>query len=236
MGSPEGEVGRREDETRHLVKITKGFWLGETEVTDREWRRVMGTDRFPSDGLDRPKGWVSWDQASLFCRDLSRAEKKRYRLPTEAEWEYSCRAGTTTPFHTGATIGTDQANFDGSSPYSGGVKGENRDRPVRTGSFRPNAWGLYDMHGNVEEWVADRYGPYKLPGSGTRSQGQSEANGISPDLSPSFDPMGPPAGEKRILRGWSWFNLAVVCRSACRNANPPGGRTGYTGFRVALDR
>ena len=137
------------------------------------------------------------------------------RLPTEAEWEYACRAGTQTVFHDGDSLDATMANFDGNYPYGSGRKGEYRDETVAVGSFKPNAWGLHDMHGNVWEWCADWYGEYPA--------------GLA------VDPSGPPSGEDRVLRGGSWGNLARYCRSAYRDGYDPGDRGGFLGFRLARD-
>ncbi len=215
MGSPASEAERSDDETQHEVKLTKAFYLGETEVTQGQWKAMMGTDPSRFKGDDLPVESVSWDDAVAFCAALSRKEGKSYRLPTEAEWEYACRAGTTTPFHTGATISPNLANYDGNDVYGGGAKGEYRQKttPVRT--FVGNAWGLYDMHGNVWEWCSDRYGAY--PG-----------NAVD-------DPTGPLQGERRVLRGGSWYYYPRFCRSAYRCWFAPDYRNNSVGFRVALD-
>ncbi|MBI4604138.1 MAG: SUMF1/EgtB/PvdO family nonheme iron enzyme [Planctomycetes bacterium] len=215
MGSPPGEEGRGDDESQHRVKITRPFYLGVTEVTQAEWRAVTGTSpsRFQGDKL--PVEQVSWEDAKELCRKLSEREGKRYRLPTEAEWEYACRAGTATPFHTGGTIGTSQANYDGSYTYGSGQKGVYREKTVAVGSFPPNAWGLHDMHGNVWEWCEDWYGAYP----------QGEVT----------DPRGPSSGVSRVLRGGSWDSDPRNCRSANRYRIEPGFRNDGIGFRLALD-
>jgi formylglycine-generating enzyme required for sulfatase activity len=161
MGSPPGEDGRRDDETRHRVTLTKSFYMGVHPVTQEEWRAVMGNDPSFFRGDTLPVERVSWDDCQTFLARMSTREGYVYRLPTEAEWEYCCRAGTTTPFYVGGSLSTDHANFKGDSLPHGKSKQEvvrNQTTPV--GSFRANAWGLYDMHGNVWEWCADWYGPY----------------------------------------------------------------------------
>ncbi len=147
MGSPPGEPGRRADENQHLVMITQAFYLAATEVTQRQWKAVLGKN--PSFFTDNalPVETVSWADAADFCRKLSDKGGVAYRLPTEAEWEYACRAGTTTPFYTGDTISTDQANYDGNFTYANGKKGEFRETTTDAGRFPPNAWGLHDLHG-----------------------------------------------------------------------------------------
>jgi formylglycine-generating enzyme required for sulfatase activity len=161
-----------------------------------------------------PVEQVSWDDCQEFCKKLGQKDGKRYRLPTEAEWEYACRAGTTTPFHFGENITTDQVNYNGNNPYNNGPKGKYRENPTAVGSLPPNAWGLYDMHGNVYESCQDWYGPY-----------------------PAFDvvdPQGDGSGELRVLRGGSWCNFARSCRSAIRDRYSPGYLGDYVGCRVVL--
>ena len=220
MGSPPSEKGHEVEEVQHKVTLKTGFMLGTYEVTQAEWKAVMKTDpsRFKGDTL--PVESVSWDEAAAFCQKLSEKEGKRYRLPTEAEWEYACRAGTTTPFHSGATISTDQANYDGNVTYGSGAKGVYREKTTPVGTFPPNAWGLYDMHGNVWEWCQDWYAHYP-PGDAADPKG----------------PVNPPAADNasRVLRGGSWSYKREDCRSACRGRNAPEVRTGGIGFRVVLD-
>jgi formylglycine-generating enzyme required for sulfatase activity len=163
----------------------------------------------------RPVESVSWEDATTFCRKLSLKTGRKVRLPTEAEWEYACRAGTTMVFNTGDTINTDQANYNGNYPYGNGGKGVYRKETVEVGSFPGNAWGLHDMHGNVLEWCSDWYGQY--------------------DISNIIDPYGVANGSRRVLRGGSWHDTARYCRSACRGRNDPGGRGSGGGFRVVLD-
>jgi len=215
MGSPANEADRDTDETQHRVRLTKPFFMGTTEVTQGQWRAVMGNAPSHFKGDDLPVENVSWDEAVEFCRKLSAKEGKRYRLPTEAEWEYACRAGTTTPFHTGDTISTDQANYNGNYTYGSGRKGAYRETTTRVGSFAANAWGLYDMHGNVWEWCADWKGDYPA--------------------GESIDPKGPNEATGRVLRGGSWYNRPQGCRSAYRYFFAPGYRYYGIGFRVSLD-
>ncbi|MGB2614610.1 MAG: SUMF1/EgtB/PvdO family nonheme iron enzyme [Phycisphaerae bacterium] len=212
MGSPASEAQRNDDETQHRVIISRPFYLGKYEVTQGEWQRVMGSNPSNFKGSDRlPVEQVSWDDCQAFLRKAGGG----LRLPTEAEWEYACRAGTTTPFHTGATISPSEANYNGNYIYGGVAKGAFRQKTTEVGSFRPNAWGLFDMHGNVWEWCADWYGDY-LGGAVT-------------------DPMGPASGTGRVLRGGSWFGRPRGCRSARRFRFSPGYRFSFLGFRVALD-
>ena len=162
MGSPEGGRKRKSDnETQHKVTLTKGFYMGVHAVTQEQWQAVMGNNPSKFKGeKNLPVEQVSWDDCQEFIKKLREKDKKLYRLPTEAEWEYSCRAGTTTPFHFGETISTDQANYNGNFTYGNGKKGKYREKTTPVGSFPANAWGLHDMHGNVWQWCQDWYGDY----------------------------------------------------------------------------
>ena len=217
MGSPADEPGRYDEEKQHKVTLTQGFYMQTTEVTQGQWRAVMGSD--PSDfkdcGDDCPVENVSWDDVREFIRKLNEKEGgDKYRLPTEAEWEYAARAGTTTPFFFGDCLSTDQANYDGNSPLGGCPKGEYRKKTIPVASFASNAWGLYDMHGNVYEWCQDWFGDYP---SGTVT-----------------DPGGPSTGSYRVLRGGGWNYVAGHCRAAFRGWLSPDRRYGYLGLRLAL--
>ena len=214
MGSPPDEEGHNDDETQHEVRITRPFYMGQHLVTQEQFKGIMGFNPSYFDGAPLPVETVSWFDCVSFCQALSEKLGKSFRLPTEAEWEYACRAGTAGPFGTGSNISTDQANFDGKFAYGGGPTGESRHQTTPVGSFASNAWDLYDMHGNVWEWCADWYGPY----------GQG----------PVTDPQGPPDGDIRILRGGSWFHGPADCRSAQRDALDSGRRHSLYGFRVIL--
>ncbi len=216
MGSPSNEPKRDSDERQHRVTISKPFYMQTTEVTQGQWREVMGNNPsyFKNCGDDCPVEKVFWNDVQGFIRKLNQKEgTNRYRLPTEAEWEYACRAGTATPFYFGDCLSTDQANYHGNYPMPGCSKGEYRKRTLPAGSFQPNAWGLYDMHGNVYEWCQDWYGEYP---SGHAT-----------------DPAGPSSGTYRVLRGGSWYNAAWFMRSADRYGYAPDFRSGDLGFRVA---
>ena len=214
MGSPFSEPKRDKDEKQHRVTLTKGFYMGATEVTQGQWREIVGNDPSKFKGNNRPVENVSWNDCQEFIRKLNRQEGgNKYRLPTEAEWEYACRAGTTTPFSTGSCISTDQANYDGNYPMTGCSKGRYREKTIDVASFSPNAWGLYDMHGNVWEWCEDCYGDY--PSSYVT------------------DPEGPSIGSIRVDRGGSWAGRAGFCRSADRYFDPPALGGSYLGFRLA---
>ena len=227
MGSASSEENRDSDETQHRVTLSKGFWLGKYEVTQAEWQAVMGTTvaqqrdkankEWPlrGEGSQYPMYYVSWNDCQEFIGKVNAKGQGTFRLPTEAEWEYACRAGTTTPFHFGETISTDQANYDGNYTYGSGKKGVYREKTVSVGSFPPNRWGLYDTHGNVWEWCQDWYGEYPS-GSVT-------------------DPTGPSTGSLRVLRGGSWSLNPGYCRSAARSLNDPGNRGGGLGFRLARE-
>jgi formylglycine-generating enzyme required for sulfatase activity len=219
VGAKSRDAGRRyaDEHPQHLVSITQGYYIGATEVTQAQWEAVMGSDPSTFEGDDLPVEGVSWNDAVEFCEKLSRKEGKTYRLPTEAEWEYACRAGTRTPFHTGETVGTDQANFDGHDVYGNGRKGEYRQTTTKAGSFAPNAFGLYDMHGNVAEWCSDWYDEQYDPAR------------------PSVDPKGPPTGKSRVFRGGSWNDFPSRCRSANRDGDWPVVRKYVIGFRVVAE-
>jgi uncharacterized protein (TIGR02996 family) len=214
MGSPANEEDRSDDETQHRVTLTRGFYLGIHPVSQAQWQTVMGSNLSHFQGADRPVERVSWDDCQDFCARFGQATGKRYRLPSEAEWEYACRAGSSTPFSFGETISTEQANYDGNYTYGQGPEGVYRKKTTPVGSFAPNAWGLFDMHGNVLEWCHDWYGPYP-PG----------------DIK---DPKGGNSGDARVLRGGSWNDIPVRCRSAVRHRCAPGGRLDVIGCRVVL--
>ncbi len=208
----------KDEHPSHPVEITKPFYLQTTEVSQGQWEKVMGNNpsRFNKCGEDCPVEQVSWDMAQQFISKLNQMEDtNKYRLPTEAEWEYVCRSGTTTPFFTGDCISTDQANFSGNYPGKNCPNGNYRGKTVKVGNFQPNTWGLYDMHGNVWEWVQDWYGDY--PSSSV------------------VDPKGPDKGEYRVLRGGSWLDGARLVRSADRDRNGPDDRGDNYGIRVARD-
>jgi formylglycine-generating enzyme required for sulfatase activity len=212
MGSPTNEVGRSDNETQHRVTITKGFWMGKYEVTQKQYTAVMGTNPSQFDlGGSYPVDNVSWEDAVAFCTKV----KER----TEAEWEYACRAGTTTAYYTGDTE-ADLARagcFNGNAEH--GIKIWKWDRrkvePRAVGWFEPNVWGLYDMHGNMWEWCADWYGGYPMAMVAV--------------------PLGTENGSDRVLRGGSWGNFARLCRSAYRRNFSPTNRC-RDGFRCVLSR
>jgi len=225
MGSPEKESLRQSDEgPQRLVTIAGGFWMGKYEVTQGQWKAVMGqNEAWFEQKDDYPIEWISWDQAKDFVDNLNEKTGLRFRLPTEAEWEYACRAGTDTPFCFGESIGSDQANFNGGFPYGDAQKDIYREATCPVGSFQPNAWGLYDMHGNVWEWCEDVYKEdiYDHPELLT-------ANDIGNPLYSGED-------SHRVFRGGGWLGSGNVLRSACRCHELAHYSLIYIGFRLVLD-
>lgn len=217
MGSEDGDT---DEVPVRQVKIGQDFYLGKYEVTQSEYEKVMGKN--PSYFKDCPKcpvEKVSWDDARKFIKKLNEKNEGTYRLPTEAEWEYACRAGTTTEFVFGHALSSDQANFDGNYPYGSAGKGNYLKKTTEVGSYQPNNWGLYDMHGNVWEWVEDVHsGDYKgLPTDGS-------ANLTKGDVS------------RRVFRGGSWLVSGANLRCASRDRNTPSVSSHSIGFRVVLSR
>jgi len=223
MGSAETEPSRYKKETLHLVTLSRGFWIGRYEVSQGEWKRVMGSTPsfyskrrllwiFEGSNHRHPVETVSRDEALEFCKHLTRKERSAgrleegwiYTLPTESQWEYTCRAGASTAYAFGEELSHQQANF------------ASKKGTVRCGSYRPAAWGIYDMHGNVAEWCLDGYGDY--PRWSVR------------------DPTGPEKVAFRVVRGGSWSRSANDCRSAFRFFNESYSRNRFTGFRPVLIR
>ena len=227
------------DEIRHTVTVSD-FYMGRYPVTQKQYEAIMGDNPSYFKGANLPVEKVTWYDAAEFCNRLSEREgleqvyaitnitrygheilyetvtadwtKNGYRLPTEAEWEYACRAGTTTPFNTGNNITTDQANYDGEHPYNNGPKGECGKTTVPADSFAPNVWGLYDMHGNVYEWCWDWYGKYY-------AQAQTNPKGLDD-------------GNDRVYRGGAYNSSGQRLRSAYRGRFVPYYRSSVIGFRV----
>jgi formylglycine-generating enzyme len=218
MGSPESDTNAYgHEKPQHLVRITKAFYLQTTEVTQGQFEAVMGTtpwrgELHVKEGPEYAASYVSWDDAQEFCRLLSEKDGKTYRLPTEAEWEYACRAGTSTVY-----FFSDDASHLGEYAWWGGITGNGNCRSEQYAhevrQKQPNAFGLHDMHGNVREWCQDCYGNYVSP--------------------PASDPVGPSSGSSRVFRGGCWDDPPVYCRSAYRNWNAPSDRDDFVGFRVA---
>ncbi len=212
IGSPEDEVGRYADEVQRRVVIAEGLWLGETTVTQALWEAVTGENPSEFRGPQHPVENVSWDDAVQFIERVNeQVDGLSLRLPSDEEWEYACRAGTTTPFSFGGTITTEQVNYDGNRPYGRGKKGLYREATVDVGTLPSNDWGLREMHGNVWEWCSDRVD--------VLDEGK--------DLRFSLE------GSSRVLRGGSWLDRARYCRSAFRFAIDPGYRNSCIGFRLA---
>ena len=220
MGSPDDEHMREDDEgPRHAVTITRGFWMADSACTQALWQAVMGKNPSYFEGdTQRPVDSVSWDDVQGFLKRLqAMVPGCEAVLPTEAMWEYACRAGTETPFSFGDDITPEQVNYDGNYPYRGGKKGLYRESTVAVKSLPANAWGLHEMHGNVWEWCADRTRTY---------DGQAQV-----------DPEGPSGSAEdghRVLRGGSWAFIARNARSARRRALHPGFRDQGFGFRLCL--
>jgi formylglycine-generating enzyme required for sulfatase activity len=222
MGSESGDPLRGPDEgPQRRVTIEQPFYLGVHPITQQQYEAVMHAN--PSQfrkghggGPKHPVEQVSWDEANDFCRRLSEAIGQTYRLPTEAEWEYACRAGTTTGFAFGDALCSTAANFDGTRPFGAAELGPFLQRTSPVGAYTPNGWGLYDMHGNLWEWCADWY----------EERYYADA--------PAHDPKGPSRGNVRVLRGGSWNNSGHLCRSARRNKYAPDFKSETIGFRVVL--
>jgi len=219
MGSPEKELGRDREETQHWVTLTRDYWLGETEVTQGQWKAVMGTN--PSHfkkGDNYPVECVSWEDVMDFCRKLNEKYSSKlpsgykFSLPTEAQWEYACRAGTTTALNNGNNLKSEYdicRNLDEVGWYY-----ENSDSSTHpVAQKKPNALDFYDMHGNVWEWCSDWKGGYNMGAT---------------------DPKGPSAGSHRVCRGGSWYCDARFCRAAYRYGYFPSYRYRNLGFRLAL--
>jgi len=220
MGSPNYEAGRNEDESPQHQVTVPAFYAGKYPITIAQWQAVMGNNPLCFEGekrKKRPIEAVSWNESVEFCQKLSQKTGKTYRLLSEAEWEYACRAGTTTPFYFGETITPDLVNYNGNCPYGAAPKGLDRKQATDVGSFPPNAFGLYDMHGQVCEWCSDRghYNKY----SGAPTDGSSWETGIT---------------NQRVKRGGCWGCTAVSCRSAYRSLGQADGYCCRVGFRVAL--
>jgi formylglycine-generating enzyme required for sulfatase activity len=231
MGSPPNEPERRPDEDQVEVTLTKGFWMGKYEVTQGQWKLLVGTlpgelTPLGGQGDDFPVYNVNYAEAEGFCRKMTEKAHAagdlpkdwEFRLPTEAQWEYACRAGTKTATAFGDKLSSQQANFQG-EPYSGAEEGPSLKRATKVGSYPANAWGLHDMHGNVVEWCRDWYHT-KLPG------------GTDPDLSAVKGTMNRDGSSSRSRRGSAWTDDGWPSRSAFRQRFEPERRSDHIGFRV----
>ena len=207
MGSPAFEYGRDKLETQHKVTLTKPFYMGKYEVTQEQYEAVMGKNPSTIKGAKLPVTNMSWEDCQDFIKKLNAKTYGGFRLPTEAEWEYACRAGASTAYSFGKKITPKDANYDDS-----GI-----DKIIEAGSYKPNTFGLYDMHGNVWEWCEDLYGEYS-------------AGAVT-------DPKGPAEGNHRVLRGGSFDHSGSIARSSFRNYGcKPTFRLDNYGFRLAKDK
>ena len=197
-----------EEHPAHQVTLTKPFYLGKFTVTQEQYQAVMGSNPSKFQGKDNPVEQVSWDDAQEFLKKLSEQTKQTVRLPTEAEWEYGCRAGTTTTYYSGDTE-TDLAR-------AAWYEANSKDTTHPAGQKEPNKFGLYDMHGNVWQWCQDYYDK--------DFYGKAEAE----------NPSGPAQGTLRVMRGGSWDHYSITCRAASRDGRNPGSRFNYFGFRIVV--
>ncbi|MBD2269256.1 SUMF1/EgtB/PvdO family nonheme iron enzyme [Anabaena sp. FACHB-1391] len=213
MGSPENEAGKEDWESPQHQVTVPGFFIGKYQLTQKQYQAIMGNNPSFLKGSNRPVERVNWNNAVKFCELLSERTGKTYRLPSEAEWEYACRAGTTTPFYFGETITTDLANYHGNYTYASAPRGEYRKQTTDVGPFPPNAFGLYDMHGNVWEWCLDDW---------VNSYNNAPTNGSAVTR----------LSAKKLLRGGSWFFNPGHCRSAYRDDYNLAYSNDFIGFRV----
>lgn len=214
MGSPEDEHGRHRDEMQHVVTLTCGFFLGRFPVTQEQWQRVRKTNPSHWKGKTQPVDNIDRIRALEWIDLLRKRDGLPYRLPTEAEWEFACRAGASTPFYTGRGITTQQANFNGVKSSRRAKHSKYREKSTAVGSFPPNAFGLFDMHGNVWEWCLDSYAEYS-----------AEAQ---------VDPLVKREAGQFVLRGGSWWNEADRARCAARHSLSATATGSAVGFRVCL--
>jgi formylglycine-generating enzyme required for sulfatase activity len=217
MGSPEDEPMRESQEVQHEVELTTPFYLGRYEVTQGEWQAVMGDNpsRYNECGADCPVETINYHDVQAFIAALAELSGERFRLPTEAEWEYACRAGNPSTFGVGDSISSSQANFDGRSPYPGADAGPFHSATTPAGSYPPNDWGLFDMNGNVWEWVEDEHCPY-------------------PD-GPVTDPLATCGAELLVIRGGSWYYGPDSARCALRYTHRPVDDGPSLGFRLVRE-
>lgn len=225
IGSPATEVGRFGCEgPSHTVTIAP-FWMGKYPVTQAQWKAIASLPQVHRDlklrpsyfsGRNHPVEQVSWEEVIEFCARLTQKAGQTYRLPTEAEWEYACRAGTTTPFSCGETITPALANYNGNYAYGAGPKGGYREQTIAVGTMQPNTFGLHDMHGNVWEWCADHWHDTyeEAPSDGSAWVIQADER------------------SRRVIRGGAWVSYPLLCRSAYRDGEFPSFRGSYLGFRI----
>lgn len=217
MGSPPSEKGRYKDEEQHKITLTKGFYIGITEITQGQWKQIMGdhSSRFEASHENHPVGLISWNECQEFIMKLNRKEKSlRYRLPTEAEWEYACRAGSGAAFTNGA-ISQVKCGHDPNLDKVGWYCGNAKDETQSVAQKEPNAWGLYDMHGNAWEWCQDWY--------------EERTSGSN------INPKGPASGTSKVFRGGGWGLPARSCRSAFRDHYAPDLKCKLLGFRLVRE-
>ena len=221
MGSPEDERGRYDDEDLHSVTLSQGFWLGETTVTQALWQAIMSTNPSHFKGENRPVETVSWDDVQIFIERLNQMHRTlQTRLPWEAEWEYACRAGSQTPFNFDGELTLDKVNYRGTWEYKEGEWGEGALRETAVVKSYPcNAWGLYEMHGNVWEWCQDNW---------------QENLGKEAVCDPWLRQQSLVPDSARVVRGGSWYSFGGNVRSAFRDRSTPGYRSDFLGFRLAL--
>ena len=218
MGSPEAEPERSEYEDQHEVTLLNGYWLADTTVTQGQWQTIIGENPSHFKGDNLPVENVSWDDSHHFIQQLNKSHQSlTFQLPTEAQWEYACRAETTTAFSFGENITPEQVNYDGELPYNNGRKGEFRSKTVPVKSLPSNTWGLYEMHGNVWEWCQDNW------------QGNLGKSAVT---DPKYEM--PEEGAGRVVRGGSWGNYGRDARSAYRSSLSPDFRYGGLGLRLSL--
>ncbi|WP_334310517.1 SUMF1/EgtB/PvdO family nonheme iron enzyme [Dolichospermum circinale] len=213
MGSPENEEKRSDRESPQHQVTVPSFFMGKYPVTQAQYQAIMGNNPSYFQGQNRPVERVSWNDAVKFCELLSQRTGKNYTLPSEAQWEYACRAGTTTPFYFGESITPDLVNYYGNYPYGYAPEGEYRSQTTYVGSFPPNAFGLYDMHGNVWDWCLDDW---------VNSYNNAPTDGSAVTSSSNY----------KLLRGGSWYSNPANCRSAYRSYDVAGFDYYYYGFRV----
>lgn len=225
MGSPPTEAQREEKEGPQRAIQVPSFYMGAFAITQQQFESIMGknpsyfTDDEGKDGANLPVEQVAWQDADDFCKKLSKQTGRTYRLPSEAEWEYACRAGTTTPFCFGETLTTEIANFFADFSFTENFEENYRNTPVAVDSFWPNKFGLYNMHGNVNEWCADDY--------------QENYKGAPTDASLWLSNQ---TNASKVMRGGSWFNDTPHCRSASRDKNSQTGHSNSFGFRIVCEQ